>query len=371
MITGRQFQTVAAVALGMSASACTDERVGALAGPHLLAVSFDEQFWVGDGPAERPFARVVSMVFAPDGRLVVADRDALAILVLDRDGTVVLEWGGRGDGPGEFEEEPDHVAVSDGGNVAVSSFRRVDVFTPDGILIGVHLLDDMDSDMVAFDRDGYVVAEVTSGGRMLIDEASQDHLMRLRDRETLWSGRRIETGNGFAFFFPGTITAGLDAARVATAMNDRYEIDIRDSSTGRVLGRITRDITPREPPEEFKTSFRESMVGLAESIAFGETLPVLANVFLGPPDRTVWVRRGIGVSDELAPPVGNDIDTWELQLYDLFDGADYEYIGTVEAPEGLILMAGDSTRVAGVHTDELGVHSVRVLRVEINPRWRQ
>jgi len=28
-------------------------------------------------------------------------------------------------------------------------------------------------------------------------------------------------------------------------------------------------------------------------------------------------------------------------------------------------MAGDSERVAGVHTDPLGVHSVRVLRVEL------
>ncbi|MCY4574676.1 MAG: hypothetical protein OXF01_17990 [Gemmatimonadetes bacterium] len=43
----------------------------------------------------------------------------------------------------------------------------------------------------------------------------------------------------------------------------------------------------------------------------------------------------------------------------------FEYIGTVEMPEGLHLMAGDSERVAGVHLDSLGVHSVRVLRVEI------
>ena len=63
--------------------------------------------------------------------------------------------------------------------------------------------------------------------------------------------------------------------------------------------------------------------GALEGVRIGETLPVLANVFLGPPDRTVWVHRGIGVDDELAPPVGDDIDAWELQLYDLFDGNSY------------------------------------------------
>ena len=99
---------------------------------------------------------------------------------------------------------------------------------------------------------------------------------------------------------------------------------------------------------------------------FAETLPVLQDVFLGPPGRTVWVRRGMGVDDELSPPVGTSATEWTLRLYDLFDGLSYEYIGTVEVPEELIVMAGDSERIAGVHTDPLDVQSVRVLRVTLN-----
>ena len=66
-------------------------------------------------------------------------------------------------------------------------------------------------------------------------------------------------------------------------------------------------------------------------------------------------------------PFGDDMDAWELRLYDLFDGDSYEYIGTVEIPdlENFSIMAGDSERIAGVHRDELGVHSMRVLRVGI------
>ena len=57
-----------------------------------------------------------------------------------------------------------------------------------------------------------------------------------------------------------------------------------------------------------------------------------------------------------------------LRFYDLFSAETYEYMGTVEIPEDLRLMAGDSARVAGRHTDPLGVHSVRVLRVAMEER---
>ena len=362
--------------LGLAAT-CTDERVGAPSGPHLLAASFNEQFWIGDDPAERAFARVVSMAFAPNGHLVVADRDAFAILVLDRDGREVLEWGGEGEGPGEFEANPVQVAVSEEGTVAVRSFRRVDVFTLEGILIGSHLLGNLNVDEIAFDDNGQILAEVGTNEELFSELEAQEYLMRLRDREVLWSFPPIPPQPDLAFFFPGTLTAGLDDARIATAMDDRYDIDIHNTLTGQVVGRITRNIIPRKTPEELKTGTRESLIELAgdvpgmaemyESMEFAETLPMLANMFLGPPGRTVWVHRGMGVDDELAPPVSDDIDAWELRLYDLFDGDSYEYIGTVEIPdlENFSIMAGDNERIAGVHRDELGVHSVRVLRVEI------
>ena len=377
-LTGRRL-VVAAAGLGLAVT-CTDERVGVPVGPHLLAVTFDEQFWIGDDPSERPFARITSLAFAPNGHLVVVDRDAFAVLVLDPDGREVLEWGGEGEGPGEFENEPTRVAVSVDGNVAVSSYRRVDVFTPEGVLIGSHLLDDLSVDEIAFDGDGYVLAEVNTGREALNEREAQEQLMRLRDREVLWSFPTIPPQPNLAFFFPSSLTAGLDDARIATAVDDHYDIDIRNTLTGRVAGRITRNIVPRETPEELKTGIRESLIELAggdpamaemyESMEFAETLPVLAAVFLGPPGRTLWVRRGIGVDDELAPPVGDDIDAWELRLYDLFDGDTYEYIGTVESPDlaNFSIMAGDSERIAGLHRDELGVHSVRVLRVEIE-KW--
>ena len=259
--------------------------------------------------------------------------------------------------------------------MAVTSFRRVDVFTPSGIVIGSHRLDERFVRKVAFDGAGHVLAGVNRGGAMFSDEEEQDYILRLRDREELWSSAVRPPGPDIGFFFPSTIVAGLDENRVVVATNDRYEIDILDSSTGRVLDRVVRDITPRAPPEALMDNLKGNLVGMEndpsmveiiESMEFGETLPVLSDVFLGPPGSTVWVRRGIGVDDELAPPVGESIDDWTFRLYDLFDDRSYEYIGTVEIPENLDLLAGDSERVAGVQRDELGVQSVRVLAVGFN-----
>ena len=240
LIVLRSFAVAAGLVL---AAACTDEEVGVQDGPHLLAASFNEDFRIGDDPSERPFTRISSMAFAPNGHLVVIDRDAFTVVVLDRDGREVLEWGGQGEGPGEFENEPEIVTVSAEGNVAVSSFRRVDVFTPNGILIGPHLLDNFSVDAIMFDRDGYVVAEVSAGSALFSNEPAQNHLMRLRDREILRSFPQPGAGNGIRFFFPYTITAALEHDRIAAGVNNRYEIDVLDSSDGQVLGHITRPVT--------------------------------------------------------------------------------------------------------------------------------
>lgn len=368
----------AGVLLALAGAGCADEPVEELDSPRRLAAEFAEEFHVGDERSERQFVRVTSMAFAPNGQLVVTDRDAFAVMVFDEEGREVATWGGEGDGPGEFANEPNTVAVSHESRVAVRSFRRVDVFTLDGELIGSHLLDTLVVTTLAFSREGDVVARVEAPSWALFlsspGEAAAAHVMRLRDRQVLWSSRPLQPAGPLQFWSPHVQLAGIGNGRIAVGVSDRYDMDVLDASDGTTLGRISRAVSARGPSDDFQDNMREQMRGmdsdpamreLIDNMTFVETFPILSGVFAGPPGRTVWVRRGAGVGDALAPPASDDIDDWTFRLYDLFDGDDYAYIGTVEVPEDLTLMAGDGERVAGVHTGPLGVHSVRVLRVEL------
>ncbi len=369
---------VAGVLLAMAGAGCADEPPGELDGPRRLAAEFTEEFHVGDERSERQFVRVTSMAFAPNGQLVVTDRDAFAVMVFDEGGREVATWGGEGDGPGEFATEPNDVAVSHESRVAVRSFRRVDVFTLDGELIGSHLLDTLTATTLAFSREGDVVARMEAPSLALLlsssNEATAAHVMRLRDRQVLWSSRPLQPAGLLRFWSPHVQLAGIGDGRIAVGVSDRYHMDVLDASDGTRLGRISRAVSARGPSDDFQDNMREQMRGmesdpvmreLIDDMTFVETFPILSGVFAGPPGRTVWIRRGMGVGDALALPASDEINDWTFRLYDLFDGDEYAYIGTVEVPEDLTLMAGDSERVAGVHTGPLGVHSVRVLRVEL------
>ena len=103
----------AAIVVALSASCAMDEQVAGEATAHLLAASFTEEFHIGDQPSERLFVDITSMAFDPDGRLVVLDRDEFAVTMFDVDGTEVARWGNKGEGPGEFENPPSALAVSD------------------------------------------------------------------------------------------------------------------------------------------------------------------------------------------------------------------------------------------------------------------
>ena len=358
----------------LAVSCALDEQAGGEAPPLLLAASFTDEFHVGDQPSHRLFVDITSMAFAPDGRLVVLDREESAVTIFDIDGAEVARWGNQGDGPGEFREPPSELALSRDGRVAVQSFRRVDVLTLDGKPIGSHLLDTVNVREIAFDGRGDVVGRVE---RPEARDNRREHIMRLTDRELLWSAPPLPPMVDFEISPPHLEFVFLGMGRIAAGRSDEYDLTVLDANTGRKLGSINRDVALRTPSEAYLDALREEMradfqgeitpriSAALEQMPHAERFPVVTGGFAGPPGgRTVWIRRGMGVGDPLAPPPQPGGGR-RFPLYDLFDGDSYEYLGTVEIPDGITLMAGDATRVAGRHRDELGVHSVRVLRVEV------
>ncbi|MFG0253411.1 MAG: 6-bladed beta-propeller [Phycisphaerales bacterium JB038] len=95
-------------------------------------------------PEQAPFGRVADLELGDDGTLFVLDGLSRTIRVFDRDGAEVREFGGRGQGPGEFEQ-PGRLAWGPDGDLWVLDLRngRLTAFGPEGELRSTHRPSDL------------------------------------------------------------------------------------------------------------------------------------------------------------------------------------------------------------------------------------
>ena len=72
---------------------------------HLFDTDFEEVYRVGSwtGDDWETFGRVTGVAFDPTGNLFILDRQAARIVVVDREGSFVRQFGRVGEGPGEFD----------------------------------------------------------------------------------------------------------------------------------------------------------------------------------------------------------------------------------------------------------------------------
>lgn len=333
--------------------------------------------------ANHPFAQIAALALVNDGPLVVLDRLADdAVAIFNEDGSLVHSWGQRGQGPGEMTL-PQALAISDQGDVAVANGAIVSVHTLAGDLRRTLRVDGMPS-ALAFDSLSQVVALVVPVPSTASPEV-EIRIERLADDVTFWR-RSMPSVIRLVVPRPRLLMAARSGSNVVVGLGSAYEMAVVDVNDGRIIGRIARDtkVRPiddglavriadfltgrRDPPEGWTsligvTGKAAVPVAMEELIEIAGNLPVLHYAFWGPPGSTLWVNRGIGIDDSFAPSAERPDDS--LALYDLFREEDLEYIGTTRAPEGAILMAGDSSRVAAVVVDSLGVQSVRVMRVAL------
>ena len=353
----------------------------ATSGQHWTPSSYIDLVTAESDLATHVFGQIGAMALVNNGPLVVLDRLAAdAVAIFSEDGNLVHSWGHRGQGPGEMTL-PQALAISEHGDVAVANGTRVSVHTMAGEHQRTLSANGMPSSL-AFDSLAQVVALVVPVPSTTNPEM-EVRLERLNDEVTFWR-RSIPSLIRLLVPRPHLLMAAHSGAKVVVGLGSAYEMTAIDINNGRMIGRVARDtqvrlidrslsarmkdfITGRRDPPEGWTSLI-GVVGrtpvpqpMEELIEIADSLPVLRYAFWGPPGGTLWVNRGIGIDDDVAPSVERPDDS--LALYDLFRDGGYEYFGTTQAPAGAILMAGDSNRVAAVVVDSLGVQSVRLMRV--------
>ena len=114
------------VAAGLleAASLGAQETIELPGGDRWLEADFEEVFRIGSGMALmgeewEQFGDVQQVAFDGAGRLYVFDEQAQRLFVVGTDGTLIREIGRKGEGPGEFRNAADYVALEDG-RVAVA-----------------------------------------------------------------------------------------------------------------------------------------------------------------------------------------------------------------------------------------------------------
>ncbi len=386
------------VACGDTGDGSADGAAGTLDGPDVIVNAVTEDvFTVGSvvGDTWDTFGSVRSVHFDSQANLHIFDSQLDHILVVGPDGSLVRTVGGRGEGPGEFDNVTTAIVARDG-SYTVMGFTTIDLLEPNGEFVRRLTMDPRTTGMVNASMtlpDGrLVVTQIVRFGQGDQPEETgrQIHLMALDGIEpellyTAWelpgededeselsgdlaSGMRMRFAAGRAFE-PRLDLDVLTDGRLALIDSIGYRVKLIGLD-GSVTGTIERPIAPLLVDDEIMEAERERYrEGEAASLAsarntnlpiqieragveertFADEVPVLYGVMVDWEDR-IWVERRGPTGDDDGP---TDIVT-----------PDGDYVGTLP-PEGPRTpdAFGPGGLMAYIERDDLDVQTVRVVRL--------
>jgi DNA-binding beta-propeller fold protein YncE len=171
-----------------------------------------------DAPAGGEFDEPMGIAVDPEGNFYVTERLGNRVQKFARDGTYLTQWGGRGDGPGQFNEPLDAVADDECLYVVDSWNHRVQAFDWDG----GHRFDIRGDDPPLYGPRGI---DARHGKIFLVD--SGHGMVRVFDR----AGQQLTTMGENGGDAPGHLSQPVDVAvgaagrvYVVNSGNNRVEI---------------------------------------------------------------------------------------------------------------------------------------------------
>ena len=385
------------VACGDTGDESATGAAGTLDGPDVIVNAVTEEvFTVGSvmGDTWDTFGRVSSVHFDAQANLHIFDSQLDHILVVGPDGSLVRTVGGRGEGPGEFDNVNTAIVARDG-SYTVMGFFHIDLLEPDGEFVRRIRMDPR-TVMVRADMalpDGRLVATAVAsfGEDEQPDEPGRPiHLFPLDGTDTtlLYTAWELPEEDEDESEVSGDVESGMRVSFAAgRAFEPRLDIDLLTDGRlalidsigyrvkligldGSVTGTIERPIAPLPVDEEImeaeRERYREAEAGVLESASntnlpiqidregvegrtFADEVPVLYGLKVDWEDR-IWVaRRG---------PTGEDDGPTDI----VTPGGDY--IGTL-SPEGLRMpdAFGPGGLMAYIEYDDMDVPTVRVVRL--------
>jgi len=337
-----------------------------------------------EGPAAQLLGRPVAVVLQADGGVVVADRDAGEIRWFDAAGAHLRTLGGRGSGPGEFSELYDLFRVP-GDLLVAADFagRRLTVLTtagevarlldvgqppptgrfPDGRWFQSVSLPPEGGVQLGAQRYGSALLAVNEGG------GPPDTLAVLQGMDAMhvemnFDGRVQVMGQPFPYgrfrmseLHEGTIWTS-DGTAFALAQLDpdgTVRSLVRRPGERRPVTEALREryVADRlaAAPEAARPAVRQRM----ERLVFPDTMAAWQQMVVDA-EGNAWARH-----HELPD---DTVHTWSVFT------PDGRWLGEVETPADLAVMAIGHGRVAGIWRDDLDVPFVHVHTLDNHPETR-
>jgi hypothetical protein len=356
-------------------------------------------------------------------RIYVVDMQVPVVRAYDERGRFLHQVGGVGQGPGEYNR-PVGIAVTEDGRVLVTDLEgaRLNVFGPDGehvddwglgspqAALGLLLADNGDiyTRVIELpDRMGSGPVEIKEGMQQVGSEGHVGEPIYPPDLEWEPPTVQVDVGNNSMqmAILPFTPRVQWDLApggQVITGVGNEYRFEIHSPDGG--VKMVEKAWEPvRVNPDE--RGFRAEMAvnnikQMAPDFRIPESdVPATKPAFIDlTPDRSgrVWVRRqgpsepdpdcreaegGAGMAIMIGGTGGTtvrmdpgadpemDLDCWRnTYMFDVFDVATGEFLGTVPAPEPgftQIRFADGDTVLASV-TDEVGTVRLKKYRLVID-----
>ncbi len=361
------------------------------------SVSVEPRVTIGvlDGPAEYQLFDVVAATRQSDGDIVVVDGGTREVRLYNGDGVFFTKLGGRGSGPGEFQN-PVQVLVLPGDTLLVwdDALARVTRFDPVGNLVDMRsvdrgkiakaiepplypaagrLLPDGDLLVRLTEKSGVKLAKSGKQGpsdesrarsgalRVSADYAQIDTLMFFGDAEQVtvsapWGDWRIAPPRA------KTTVMAVQGSESKICIGDQKAAEI--SCFGPDASRTSVRWHPKEVilTEADVTKWRDTTVAmLAGKLNESEVISVLDQVTVPtvrPPFSAIMLDVAGNLWVEQGPSSNGDSESTD---YLVFDPAG-ALLGTVVLPQVQVLDIGDDY-IIGVYEDDLGVESLQLFEI--------
>ncbi|MEX0692204.1 MAG: 6-bladed beta-propeller [Gemmatimonadales bacterium] len=356
----------------------------------------DLRIGTAEGEPEYQFGALAAIEVADDGTIYVLDQQGQHIKVFDSQGQYLRTIGRPGSGLGELSPgvvagglvltRGDTLLVLDQGNA------RYVKFLTDGTGVGSFRIDFARTGFpfrIDSDADGNLIAQMRRFALPGTTADSMDRVVRLSGEgeplDTLMSvpsGQTFQFVNGqpqWQFFSPEPLWAVLPTGGLLYGVNSNYRIELRDT-TGQVTQIITKHFTAQPVTEDHANRMRDAVIEIAvrqagrplppqalqmmrANMNFAANYPVMGFVTPGP-DGSTWVQLVRSVADLNE----GELENFNIQMdlaaprWDVFDSQG-RYLGRVEMPGRIQVLAIDGDVFYGVMRDELDVQYVVRLRL--------